>query len=86
MATLSAARAIYNGAATAAEILIASPATARPRGRRRAKPQKATRGRPGGHVSGTNPEPSPQDVSPVRRKPALGQQKTPDYRGFSESG
>ena len=58
--TLAAARAVYNGEATAAEILGASrePAPRRSPGRSRSKAPIATNGRTVRQVSGTNPEPS----------------------------
>ena len=58
--TLAAARAFYNGEATAAEILGASrePAPERSPGRSRSKESLAMNGRAARQVSGTNPEPS----------------------------
>ena len=86
--TLAAARAIYNGEATAAEIFVASsePAPRRSRGSSRSKAPIATNGHTVRQVSGTNPEPSAQDASPAPRERAFRQQKTPPERGFFESG
>ena len=86
--TLADARAVYNGEATAAEILGASrePAPGRSPGRSRSNEPVATNGRAASRVSGTNPEPSAQDASPALRERAFGQQKTPPERGFFESG
>jgi hypothetical protein len=86
--TPAAARAAYNGEATAAEILGASrePAPGKSPGRSRSNEPLATNGRAASQVSGTNPEPSAQDASPALRERAFGQQKTPPERGFSESG
>ena len=78
--TLSAARAIYNGEATTAEVLAASlePApSGRSRGGGRPKARTATNGRAARQVSGTNPEPSARDASRGRRRHALGHQKNP---------
>lgn len=86
--TLAAARAVYNGEVTAAEILGAScePSPGRSPGRSRSNEPRGTNGRGARQVSGTNPEPSTQDASPALRERAFGQQKTPPERGFSESG
>jgi integrase len=83
--TLTAARAIYNGETTAAEVLAASsdPAPGRSRGRGRSQARIATNGRAAPQVSGTNPEPSAGDTSRGRRSRARGHQKTPPERGFS---
>jgi hypothetical protein len=64
---LAAARAIYNGEATAPDILVASsePAPRRSRGSSRSKAPVATNGHAARQVSGTNPEPGAQDVSPM---------------------
>jgi hypothetical protein len=86
--TLAAARAVYNGEATAAEILVASSELAprRSSGSSRSKAPTATNGRTVRQVSGTNAEPSGQDASPALREQAFRQQKTPPERGFCESG
>ena len=84
--TLTAARAVYNGEATAAEILEESrgPAPGQSPGRSGSNERIATNGRAASQVSGTNPEPSAQDASPARRERAFGQQKTPRFAGLLE--
>ena len=85
--TLPEARTIYNGEATAAEILGGdigtAPETVSP-GRSKGRTPKNGRAERG--VSGTNPEPGDENASSGRVEPAIRHEKTPPERGFSESG
>jgi hypothetical protein len=82
------ARAVFNGEATAAEILKTNPEPTRerPTARRRSSSSDPRDGRPRPRVSGTNPEPSAESVSAAGRTPPDRHQKTPPERGFRESG
>jgi len=85
--TLSEARTIYNGEATAAEILRGEsgtdPGMVSPR---RSKGRAPKDGRAERRVSGTNPEPSDENASSGRSEPASRHEKPPPERGFLRSG
>lgn len=85
--TLPEARTIYNGEATAAEVLGAKLRTAPgrfPPGQSKGRtPQNGRAKRP---VSGTNPEPGEQNASSGRSEQAVRRKKTPSERGLCESG
>ena len=85
--TLPEARAIYNGEATAAEILGGelgtAPGSVSP-GRSKGRTPKNGWADP--RVSGTNPEPGDENASSGRGGPAIRHEKTPPERGFKKSG
>ncbi len=85
--TLPKARAIYNGEATAAEILeaTAEPTREGSRRRNRSTARMAKNGRTERRHSGTNPEPSGENISSARRGSAGTHEKTPPERGFSQA-
>ncbi|HTP18774.1 MAG TPA: site-specific integrase [Solirubrobacteraceae bacterium] len=85
--TLPEARTIYNGEATAGEVLGAKLGTAAGRvSPGRSKGRAPKNGRARRRVSGTNPEPGDQNASSGREEPAIRHKKTPPERGFLRSG